>query len=173
MNKISIIGGSGTGKTTLTNNLSLELNLPVYHLDGLNYFPNWKERDKEDRDRLIFEKIKEDKWIIDGTYRSTLKKRLKESDLVIFLDYSTFSQVRGVLKRYIMLCGKEKKEIPGCNEKVDFKFLIWVLKWRKTKRSDIVKYLNEIDKEKILIFKNRNQLNKWYKKMFNKSIKIN
>lgn len=37
MNKISIIGGSGTGKTTLSNNLSKELNIKAYHLDGLNF----------------------------------------------------------------------------------------------------------------------------------------
>ena len=80
------------------------------------------------------EKVKEDKWVIDGTYRSTLEKRLKESDLVIYLDYSTFAQIRGILKRYIMLYGKERKEIPGCNEKIDFKFLIWVFRWRRNKR---------------------------------------
>lgn len=32
MKRICIIGGSGTGKTTLSNNLSKELNLPVYIL---------------------------------------------------------------------------------------------------------------------------------------------
>lgn len=53
MNRISIIGGSGTGKTTLANNLGKQLNLPVYHIDGINYLDNWQERDKGERDKII------------------------------------------------------------------------------------------------------------------------
>lgn len=173
INRISIIGGSGTGKTTLTSNLGSELKLPIYHLDGVNYFSEWKERNKKQRDKMILDKIKEEKWIIDGTYRSTLQDRLKVSDLIIYLDYSTFAQIRGILTRYLKIGGKERKEIPGCNEKFDLKFLIWVLHWRKTKRKDILKSIDKIDKSKLLIFKNRRQLNKWYKKTFNKRMNIN
>ena len=77
MNRISIIGGSGTGKTTLANNLGKQLNLPVYHIDGINYLDNWQERDKGERDKIILKKINEDRWIIDGTYLSTLKQRIE------------------------------------------------------------------------------------------------
>ena len=41
VNKISIIGGPGTVKSTLANNLGKELNLPVYHLDGIHYLDNF------------------------------------------------------------------------------------------------------------------------------------
>ena len=37
MNRISIIGGSGTVKTTLASNLGEVLKLPVYHIDGINH----------------------------------------------------------------------------------------------------------------------------------------
>lgn len=67
MKRICIIGGSGTGKTTLSNNLSKELNLPVYHIDGIHNLENWKKRDKEERDRLILERASEEKWIIEGS----------------------------------------------------------------------------------------------------------
>jgi len=173
MNKISIIGGSGTGKTTLASNLGKDLNLPVYHLDGLNYFSKWKERNKKERDELILKKISEKKWIIDGTYHSTLSERLKKADLIIYLDYSTFTQIRGVINRNIKLKGRERTEIPGCNEKIDIKYLWWVLKWKKSKRKKILNYLNEVDSKKTLIFKNRRQLNRWYKKTFNKKIDTN
>lgn len=67
MKRICIIGGSGNGKTTLSNNLSKELNLPVYHIDGIHHLENWKKRDKEERDRLILERASEEKWIIEGS----------------------------------------------------------------------------------------------------------
>ena len=171
LNRISIIGGSGTGKTTLADNIGKELNLPVCHLDGINYHKNWVERDKKERDSIIMKKINENKWIIEGTYRSTLTPRLERSDLIIYLDYSTFAQVKGVLMRFFKSHKHEKKEIPGCNEQMSFKFLMFVIKWRKNKRHEVMEKINNIeDKSKIIIFKNRKLLNKWYKKEFNKKI---
>lgn len=171
-NKISIIGGSGTGKTTLAINLAKELNLPIYHIDGIHHLENWKIRNKDERDRMILEKISENKWIIDGTYTSTLKQRLDKADLIIYLDYSTISQLKGILGRYIKNYGREKKEIPGCKEKVSLNFLVWVLFWRKNKRSEIINNIDNIDKEKIIIFKNRRKLNKWYYNEFDKKINL-
>lgn len=60
-NRISIIGGSGTGKSTLTDILSKELNIPAIHIDAINYEPNWKKIDKIERDKIILSKINEKK----------------------------------------------------------------------------------------------------------------
>ena len=172
MERVCIIGGSGTGKTTLANNLANDLNLPVYHIDGIHHLENWKIRDRDERDKIILEKVAEDKWVIDGTYHSTLKQRLIRSDYIIYLDYSSFSQVRGALRRFIKNHGKEKPEIPGCKEKMDWKFFWWVVNWRKNKRLTIIEILKEIDDSKIHIFKNRRELNKWYRNTFNKNMNI-
>ena len=172
INKISIIGGSGTGKTTLSESLSKDLNLPVYHIDGIHHLKNWKVRDTNERDKIIIDLIKKEKWIIDGTYHSTLQARLEKSDLIIYLDYSTLAQVKGALGRFIKNHGKEKPEIPGCNEQMTFKFFIFVVNWRKNKRQFIIDALENIDKDKILIFKNRRKLNKWYKKEIGKKIDV-
>ena len=170
MNRICIIGGSGTGKTTLANNLGEQLNIPVCHIDGIHHLENWKVRDKDERDKIILEKIAEDKWIIDGTYHSTLKQRLAKSDYVIYLDYSTIAQIKGVLGRFFKNHGKEKKEIPGCKEKMSWQFFWWVVNWRKNKRQGIIEAIQETDNSKIHIFKTRLELNKWYKKQFNQKI---
>jgi len=168
--KIAIIGGSGTGKTTLSNNLSHELNLPVYHIDGIHHLKDWKTRDSNERDKIILKIVNQGQWIIDGTYRSTLKQRLENADCVIYLDYSSIQQIKGVLWRYIKNPGKEKAEIPGCKEKIYLKFLLWVWNWRKDKRDYIIESIKKADNKNILIFKNRRQLNKWYKNEFNKKI---
>lgn len=172
ISKISIIGGSGTGKTTLSENLSKDLEIPVYHIDGIHHLENWKIRDKNERDKIILDIVKKDKWIIDGTYHSTLRERLEKSDLIIYLDYSTIAQAKGAIGRFVKDHGKEKPEIPGCKEQMSFTFLKFVINWRKDKRPFIIDTLKNIDKEKVLIFKNRRSLNKWYKNEFNKKIKI-
>ena len=171
INKIAIIGGSGSGKTTLAKNLEKISNIPVFHIDGINYFENWVERDRAERDQIILDKLKEDKWIIDGTYNDTLEARVKEADLVIFLDYSTFAKIKGIVGRYLKNPGKEKEEIPGCNEQLNWKFIKFVLNWNRKKRKPIMKILENY-KEKTIIFRNRKQLNKWYKEQFGKEIEI-
>ena len=150
--------------------LGKELNLPVYHIDGIHHLKNWEIRDKNERDQIILEKVAQSKWIIDGTYRSTLEQRLEKADTVIYLDYSTLAQTIGVLKRFIKNHGKEKEEIPGCKEQMNWEFFKFVLNWRKDKRAEILEKTNKIDSNKLYIFHNRKQLNKWYKNTFGKKI---
>ena len=100
-NRISIVGGSGSGKSTLCNILSKELNLPAIHLDAINFNSDWVEIDKTERDKIISAKSSEDKWVIDGNYNKTLKERFEKADLIIWLDYSTFTQLKGFFQKIL------------------------------------------------------------------------
>lgn len=162
-NKIAIVGAPGTGKTTLSNILSKLYGIEATHIDGIHHLENWVQRDKEERDKIILDIVKRDKWIIDGTYKATLKPRFEAADLIIWLDYSSLAQIKGVMERYLKNKGKEKPEIPGCKEKMDKEFFTYVLKYNKEKRKNIVNNLEGIDKSKLIVFKNRRQLNKWLK----------
>lgn len=166
-NRISIVGGCGSGKSTLSNLLSKELNLPVVHLDGINYAPNWVEINNTKRDQIILAKTAENKWIIEGNYTQTIKERFEKSDLIIWLDYSTIMHLKGIFKRFFKNPYKEKLEIPGCKEQLTFKFIKYVATYNKKKRHIIVDNLKDISKEKILIFKKQKDLNKWLKKITN------
>lgn len=160
-NRISIVGGSGSGKSTLADILSKKLSLPVIHLDGINFKSDWIQIDKKERDNIILEKTNEEKWIIDGNYNKTLNERLNKADLIIWLDYSTFSLLKGVLKRFFKLYNKEREEIPGCKEQLTFTFLKYVITYNKKKRPELVKLLSAIPNKKILTFKRQKDLNKW------------
>lgn len=162
-NRISIVGGSGTGKSTLCDILAKKLNLPAIHLDAINFEPNWVEIDKAERDKIISTKSSGDKWIIDGNYNKTLKERFEKADLIIWLDYSTYAQVKGIFNRILKNYGKEKTEIPGCKERFNFAFFKYVITYNKKKRHIIVDNLNGIPEDKVLIFKKRKALNKWLK----------
>lgn len=79
------------------------------------------------------------------------------------MDYSTFSQLKGVIKRYFKTYNKQRPEIPGCKERLDFTFIKYVFSYNKKKRPIILDYLNDIPKDKILTFKKQKDLNRWLK----------
>lgn len=162
-NRISIVGGSGSGKSTLCNILSKELNLPAIHLDAINFNSDWVEIDKTERDKIISARSSEDKWVIYGNYNKTLKERFEKADLIIWLDYSTFTQLKGIFKRFFKTHNKERPEIPGCKERLNFTFIKYVATYNKKKRHIIVDTLENVSKDKVLIFKKQKDLNMWLK----------
>ena len=166
-NRISIVGGPGSGKTTLSNILSKIYDIPVIHIDGIHHLANWKIRNKSERDNIILSYTEKDKWIIDGNYSSTIKERFEKTDLIIWLDYSTIMQLKGAIKRFFKNVNKEREDIPGCKEKFDFKFLKQVVRYNKNKRHIILDNLEDIPKNKVLIFKKQKDLNNWIKSLEN------
>ena len=115
------------------------------------------------RDKIILNIVEKEKWIIEGTYRSTLRARLEKADLIIWLDYSTFAQLNGVLKRYFKTHGKEREEIPGCKERLNLEFLKYILHYNKNKRHFISDALQNIDTNKFIVFRKQKDLNLWLK----------
>ena len=53
---------------------------------------------------------------------------------------------------------------------MSLEFLLWVINWRRNKRANILNIIGEINNEKVLIFKNRRNLNKWFRDNFNKKM---
>ena len=88
MQRILILGLNGSGKSTLANKLGKILNLEVFHLDKLYFKPGWKAVEKEEWPRIVQNVIDKDKWIIDGTYPSSLDRRIERSDTIIFLNFN-------------------------------------------------------------------------------------
>ena len=92
--------------------------------------------------------------------------------MVIFLQFSTFSRIKGVISRYFKLRGKERPEIPGCKEKLEFKFIKFAYNWDKTTGKKVKEILEKGKKDNILILKSRKATNDWFIKIFNKKIEV-
>lgn len=67
------------------------------------------------------------------------------------------------MKRILKGINKERPEIPGCKERLDFTFIKYVITYNKKKRYIIEDNLSNISKEKVLVFKNQKNLNNWLK----------
>ena len=165
MEKIIVIGSPGAGKSSFSKKLKNITKLPLYHIDMLYHKKDGTHITKEELEEKLKEIFKTDKWIIDGNYSKTLKERFDRADLIIWLDYSTYAQVKGIFNRILKNYGKEKTEIPGCKERFNFTFFKYVITYNKKKRHIIVDSLNGIPEDKVLIFKKRKALNKWLEEL--------
>ena len=175
--KISIIGYSSSGKSTLAQNLGNILNIPVLHLDKVNFLPEWKERNKEESKKIVEDFIKNnDKFIIDGNYiKFVYELRMKLSDKIIFLDFDRITCLFHAFQRYNKYKGKVRDSMTeGCYEKLDWDFLHWILIGGRTKeRIKKNKILLEKHKDKCIILKNKEEVIEFIKKVKeNKSIYI-
>jgi len=162
--RVAIIGAPGSGKTTLAIELKDVYNLPVVFLDSFYGLPNWVMRDPKERDEMILAEAKKDKWIIDGTFIDTLEERVKVADLIIFLDFSTVVQLKGIFKRFFTNIGKEKIDMPGCKERLNPSFIAYVATYNKKRRKYLIEILEKYDQNKILHFKTQDELKKWLEK---------
>lgn len=102
MQRIMIIGSSGSGKTALSQLLSKKFNLPLYHLDLFFWKPNWVPTPDEEWKAFIKKLVKEDKWILDGNFTSTLDLRIQHADTIIFIDLPRALRLYRVVKRRLM-----------------------------------------------------------------------
>ena len=170
--RISIIGYSSSGKSTLAQNLGNILNIPVLHLDKVNFLPEWKERNKEESKKLVEDFIKNNnEFIIDGNYiKFIYDLRMKLSDKIIFLDFDRITCLFQAFQRYNKYKGKVRDSMTeGCYEKLDWDFIKWILfDGRNEERINRYNKIIEEYKDKIIILKNRKEVDDFVEK-----IKIN
>jgi len=129
MQRITILGSPGSGKSSLARRLAEPLCLPIIHLDTLYWRPGWIESDQAMFRRLVAEAALGERWIMDGNYSHCLDMRLPRTDTVIILDCPRWLCLYRVVRRAIAFSGRTRPDMAdGCPEKVDWQFLKYV--WR-------------------------------------------
>ena len=165
--KIQIIGFSGAGKSTLGKQLGKLYNLPILHMDSLNFLSNWVERDRLEFNQIVDKfLVDNESWVIDGNYFRITPSRYEEADLVIYLKYNRLTCLKGVIKRYKKFKHSSRPDMAeGCKERLNFSFLMWVLFTGRTKKRR--RHMEEVVKnaKSSLVFKNRKELNKYLKEI--------
>jgi hypothetical protein len=118
MQKISVIGNSGGGKTKLSQALAERYRLPLVHVDNIQFLSGLKIRPHQESIQVLLEKQRQPAWIIDGFGPlDILIERLQASDKVIFIDLPLWRHVWWLCKRQFLNIFSPRKELPeGCNE---------------------------------------------------------
>lgn len=163
MKKIIVIGCPGSGKSTFSKSLHKITGIPLFHLDMMFW-----NADKTTVEKSVFlerlsEAIQGSEWIIDGNYGSTIELRLKECDTVIFLDYPLEVCIEGIKERR----GKERTDMPWVEseDEEDVEFIKFIKNFSSQNRPQIMELLDKYSYKKIIIFRNRDEADKFLKQM--------
>jgi adenylate kinase family enzyme len=102
MRRVSVIGGSSTGKTTLARALAEKLGVPHIELDALHHDAGWQEAPAEVLQARVEAALAAapDGWVVDGNYHGKLGLSvLERADTVVFLDLPFWLTLRRVVRR--------------------------------------------------------------------------
>src|SRR3974390_1101639 len=113
MQRILVMGSSGSGKSTFARRLSAITNIPAVSLDALYWKPGWVEGDPEEFRERVTDAANGPRWIMDGNYtsRGAGKLRRQLSDTVIWFDLPRSLCMLGVLRRIADTYGTVRPEM--------------------------------------------------------------
>jgi adenylate kinase family enzyme len=88
MNRIVIVGSTGSGKTTLARELSRGVEAPHIELDAFNWGPNWTAVSQDLFRARVSEAVSAERWIVDGNYHVIRDIVWPRADCIVWLNYS-------------------------------------------------------------------------------------
>jgi adenylate kinase family enzyme len=143
MQRILVMGSSGSGKSTFARRLADATGLPFVSLDALFWRPGWQPSELAAFDAHVTTATRQPRWIMDGNYtnRASGELRRELADTVIWFDLPRRTCMIGILTRIISGYGEVRPEMAeGCPEKIDFAFFHYVWTYRNRQRPKLLKY---------------------------------
>jgi gluconate kinase len=99
LHRISIVGTSCSGKTTLAGRLARALDIQHVELDAIFHLPDWRERDRSEFREIVARHASRDQWVIDGNYSVVRDIVWLRATTIIFLDLDFPLVMRRALAR--------------------------------------------------------------------------
>jgi adenylate kinase family enzyme len=153
MKRIAIIGIPGSGKSTFSNKLGKKLNRPIIHLDKEYWTSNWKRKySKEEWKNFIEVLCSQDRWIIDGNYKSTMAVRLDRADVII---YFNFSKLRSLFRVFIRIFNRKQQfdRPEGMRNKLSWDLFDFIIRYPKKETKKLID--NQKDKIVYIVKNNK------------------
>ena len=112
MERISVVGCSGSGKTTMAGALSARLGIPYLELDGVFHQPDWTPLPEDEFRSEVGTFTSHDRWVVDGNYNmaGVLDLVWERADTVVWLDPPRHTVMRQVVVRTVSR-GVRRKEL--------------------------------------------------------------
>jgi adenylate kinase family enzyme len=102
MRKVTVIGNTGSGKTTVSRQLAQRLGVQHIELDALFWKPGWVMPSAEEFRPIVEAALDRNGWVVDGNYRTRLGTLvLDQADLVVWLDLPLRTKLWRIFRRTV------------------------------------------------------------------------
>jgi adenylate kinase family enzyme len=160
--RISIIGTSCSGKTTIAKLISEKLHIPHIELDALHWLPNWQESDNDEFLSLVSHATSADNWIVDGNYSMTRPIVWNRVTHILWLNYPFIVVFWRALRRTISRAWSKEVLFSGNTESWKQSFfskdsiLLWVIQTYAKRQRQYSKLLADLPNPDIKVYVIRN-----------------
>lgn len=154
--RIIVIGAPGSGKTFLTERLAPYFDDPVIHIDQILWEDDKVPLNDGELHTRLDAIVKEEKWLIDGTYLRMLPARISRALLIIFLDLPNEECIRGINERRA-----NTSIVHGCEDYEGF--INYVNKYDITNKPLIEKMIRSANAN-VIVMKSREDVNVFLEK---------
>ena len=86
MDRVSVVGNSGSGKTTFARELAEVMGVRHVELDAIFHQPGWKELPREEFRARVAQVTSAPRWVIDGNYSAVRDLVWARADTVVWVD---------------------------------------------------------------------------------------
>lgn len=86
MQRVSVVGNSGSGKTSLARELAAALRAPLLELDSVFHLPDWTELPADEFRARVTAFTRADRWVVDGNYSTVRPIVWARADTVVWVD---------------------------------------------------------------------------------------
>ncbi|MCA6101619.1 DNA topology modulation protein [Bradyrhizobium australafricanum] len=169
MQRVLVMGSSGSGKSTFARRLSAMTGIPAVSIDALFWKPGWVESGRDEFARRMTEAAPEPRWIMDGNYMRHGAGQLRRelSDTIIWFDLPRSTCMLGIFRRIAGSYGEVRPEMAeGCPEKIDLEFFRYVWTYRRQQRPKLIEYFAGLRPDQSLVcFTDRAQADDYLKRL--------
>jgi len=139
---VSVVGNSGSGKSTCAKKIAEVLGVPHIELDAIHHLEHWEPISPEKFHRTLRGITSQPGWVIDGNYRAVVVEGpvWERADTVVWLDFP-----RSVVMRQIIFRSMRRfffrQELWNGNRETLRKLLSWdpqksVIRWAWTQHKE-------------------------------------
>ena len=131
--RISVVGTTGSGKTTTAREISKRLQLPHIELDALYWAENWTGVPEDEFQARVRAAVEGERWVIDGNYSRIRNLVWGRAETVVFLDYTFWRVFWQLLRRTMRRSIRREALWSGNREEMRKSFfsrdsiLLWML----------------------------------------------
>ncbi len=99
--RISVVGNSGSGRSTLARRIATALDIPHLELDSVFHQPGWQPLDTGEFRQRVSDFTDRPAWVVDGNYSRVRDIVWSRADTVIWLDLPRHRVMRQLIWRTV------------------------------------------------------------------------